>query len=181
MAELVVKRYATALFEAAKEENALAKYSEEVGVILEAFKETPDFMAVLDNHKVVLEEKIALTQKVFDGRIEDSILGLIVLMLKKGRQSSIVEVFENFLGMIKDEQGILKASVTSAVALTSVQVAQIKAKLEASTKSEIELETIIDETIIAGLIIRVGDKVIDASIKGGIDTLKKQLSELRLA
>ena len=57
----------------------------------------------------------------------------------------------------------------------------LKANIEASTKSKIELETIVDSSIIAGLVVRVGDKVVDASIKGEMQTLKKQLSKIRLA
>ena len=101
--------------------------------------------------------------------------------MKKGRQSEMINVLEGFLERIKKESGIVKATVTSAVALKEGQVEAIKAKLEASTKSKIELETIVDEGIIAGLVIRVGDKVVDASIKGEMQALKKQLSKLRPA
>lgn len=181
MAELVVKRYATALFEQAHEDNAVAQYETEVNTIVEALKETPDFMAVLGNHKVTLEEKVTLIDNIFGDKVQGPIVGLMVLMVKKSREGYLVEVFENFLDMAKAARGIIKASVTSAVALNETQIEQIKAKLQAGTGKVIELETIIDESIIAGLIIRVGDKVIDASVQGEMKTLKKQLSELRLA
>ncbi len=181
MAQLVVKRYATALFELAIAANALTTYEEEVRTIVQAIKETPDFMAVLQNCKVGMGEKISLVESIFDGKVQDSIVGLIVLMIRKGRSAHILDTLEAFLNMIKAEQGIIKATVTSAIALSAAQLEQIQTKLESSTKNKIELETIIDESIIAGLIIRVGDKVVDASIKGEMQALKKQLSELRLA
>lgn len=181
MAELVVKRYATALFDTAKEMNALDQYESQVNVILEALKETPDFMAVLENHKITLDEKIALVEKIFSDKVENPILGLIVLMVKKGRGASLVEVLEAFVEMVKTETGLVKASVTSVKPLSYAQLEQIKSNLERSINGQVELESIIDTSIIAGLIIRVGDKVIDASVKGEMQTLKKQLSELRLA
>ncbi|PHV69859.1 ATP synthase F1 subunit delta [Sporanaerobium hydrogeniformans] len=181
MAELVVKRYATALFDVATTENKVKQYEEEVADILKALRDTPDFVAVLHNQKVTLEEKVALVEKVFSNQVDGPIVGLLVLLVKKNRQRFLVQVLEAFLEMVKKQAGIIKATVTSAVQLTESQVDTIKVKLEASTNSKIELETIIDTSIIAGLIIRVGDKVVDASIRGKMQTLKKQLSELRLA
>ena len=181
MAKLVVKRYATALFDIAKSEGKMATYENEVKVIIKALQDEPDFMAVLGNHKVTVEEKINLIENIFTDKIENSILGLLVLLVKKGRQVEIINVLEAFLERINKEAGIVKATVTSAIALNDAQVEAIKAKLEASTKSKIELETIVDKGIIAGLVIRVGDKVVDASIKGEMQTLKKQLSDIRLA
>ena len=181
MAELVVKRYATALFDVATSENKINQYEEEVSVILKALTDTPEFMAVLANQKVTLEEKITFTENVFGDKVDGPIVGLLVLLIKKNRQSLLVEILEAFLEMVKKQAGILKATVTSAIKLTESQAEAIKVKLEASTNSKIELETIIDTSIIAGLIIRVCDKVVDASIRGKMQTLKKQLSELRLA
>lgn len=181
MAQLVVKRYATALFDISKEANALAQYEAEVKTIVKAIKETPDFIFVLQDIKVSKEEKISLIENIFGDKVSEAIVGLMVLMIRKSRASSILEVLEAFLEMVKAEAGIIKATVTSAVKLSDIQLEQIQSKLEASTNSKIELETIIDESIIAGLIIKVADKVVDASIKGEMQTLKKQLSDIRLA
>lgn len=181
MAKLVEKRYATALFELAQSENKLTAYETEVKTIVELLQRELDFMAVLKDHRVTLKEKMHLVETVFDGRVSDPIVGLLVLLIKKGRQEDILGVLETFLERVKKESGIIKAVVTSAVPLTSEQLQKLQEKLETSTKSKIELETIIDTSIIAGLVVRVGDKVVDASYKGEIQTLKKQLSELRLA
>lgn len=181
MAKLVVKRYATALFDLAASEGAMAKYEEEVKVIVRALHDEPDFMAVLNNHKVTKENKISLVENVFTDKVSNPIVGLLVLLVKKGRQGDLLDVLEAFLERVKAESGITKAVITSAVPLTEAQLTAIKEKLEAGTKTKIEIETIVDTSIIAGLVIRVGDKVVDASIKGEMQTLKKQLSELRLA
>ena len=181
MAKLVVKRYATALFDLAASEGALAKYEEEVKVIVKALHDEPDFMAVLQNHKVTTEEKVRLVETVFADKVSNPIIGLLVLLVNKGRQNELLEVLEAFLERVKAESGILKAVVTSAVPLKEEQLTALKEKLEAGNKSKVELETIVDSSIIAGLIVRVGEKVVDASYQGEIQTLKKQLSKLRLA
>ena len=181
MAKLVVKRYATALFDLAASEGAMAKYEEEVKVIVKALHDEPDFMAVLQDHKVTRENKINIVENVFTDKVSSPIVGLLVLLVNKGRQSEILNVLEAFLDMVKAESGIIKAVVTSAIPLKEEQLKALQEKLEASTKSKIELETIVDSSIIAGLIVRVGDKVVDASYKGELQTLKKQLSKLKLA
>lgn len=181
MAKLVVKRYATALFDLAVSEGAMAKYEEEVKVIVRALRDEPDFMAVLNDHKVTKENKISLVENVFTDKVSNPIVGLLVLLVNKGRQGHLLEILEAFLERVKAESGITKAVITSAVPLKEAQVTAIREKLEAGTKSKIEIETIVDTSIIAGLVIRVGDKVVDASIKGEMQTLKKQLSKLRLA
>ena len=181
MAKLVVKRYATALFDLAASEGAMAKYEEEVKVIVKALHDEPDFMAVLQDHKVTRENKISIVENIFTDKVSAPIVGLLVLLVNKGRQAEILNVLEAFLDMVKAESGIIKAVVTSAIPLKEAQLTALKEKLEASTKSKIELETIVDSSIIAGLIVRVGDKVVDASYRGEMQTLKKQLSKLKLA
>lgn len=181
MAKLVVKRYATALFDLAASEGAMAKYEEEVKVIVKALHDEPDFMAVLQDHKVTMEDKISLVENIFTDKVALPIVGLLVLLVKKGRQDEMLDVLETFLERVKAESGIVKAVVKSAIPLKAEQIALLKEKLEAGTKSKIELETIVDASIIAGLVVRVGDKVVDASYQGEMQTLKKQLSKLRLA
>lgn len=181
MAQLVIKRYATALFDIALSENKIEDYKKEAEFMIQLFGEEPDFISVLQNQKVTLEEKLTLVEKVFADRVSSAIVGLMVLIVKKGRQEFLVDIFEAFIQMAKDQKGILKATVTSAVVLKEDQLKAIKQQLETSTKAIIELDAIVDESIIAGLIIRVSDKVVDASIKGKIQTLKKQLTELKLA
>lgn len=181
MAKLVVKRYATALFDIAINEQKMQQYEEEIKVIVSVLESEPDFVKVLQNQKVTLDEKLSLIEQVFSNKAEASIVGLMIIVVKKGRQEFLLAILEGFLEMARSQKGILRATVTSAVPLKSNQFEQIKAELQKGTKSEIELSAIIDASIIAGLVIRVGDKVVDASVQGKMQTLKKQLTELRLA
>lgn len=181
MAKLVVKRYATALFDLAQSDNTLQKYQEEVSFVRDVFKNEPDFMTYLEDHKVTLEDKVELVQKAFDKKVSDPIVGLLVLMLQKGRQSDIEEVLEAFLDYALEASGVMKATVTSATKLSEMQLMTLKEKLEAATQKQIELNVIVEPAILAGLIVRVGDKVVDASYRGEIETMKKELSKIKLA
>lgn len=181
MAKLVVKRYATALFDLAQSDNTLEKYQEEVSFVQNVFKEEPDFMTYLDDPKVTIENKLELVQKAFDDKVSDPIVGLLVLMLQKGRQSDIVEVLDAFLDYALEASGVMKATVTSATELSDMQFMTLKEKLEAATQKQIELKVIVEPAILAGLIVKVGDKVVDASYRGEIEAMKKELSKIKLA
>lgn len=181
MAELIVRRYAAALFDIAGSNNEIEQYQKEVEVILKSINDEPDFLRVLENQKITLDEKVSFVEKIFLNQISSSIVGLMVLIIKKGRQQFLSQIFEAFLEMVKSSNGILKATVTSAIQLKDSQLSTIKNKLEESVEAKVELEAVVDPSIIAGLIIRLGDKVVDASVQGKMQALKKELLELRLA
>lgn len=180
MAELVTKRYATALFSTALEKNAVDELWQEASEICKIFLDNPDYMVLLGHPKILIEEKIDALTKAFDGKIADELMGLLVLMVKKSRENYIIDVLNEFIKMAKEKAGYIEAVVTSAINLEENQLMQIKENIQTSTNKKVELVTVVDETIIGGLIIRVGDKVVDNSIKGKMNVLKGQLSNLRL-
>lgn len=181
MAELVTKRYATALFEIAKEKEAMGDFEKQVQMICDTMSKDPELMQILEHPHIIQEEKIQVIEKIFIGRVYEELVGLLVLIVRKNRQSFMLDILNKFLRLAEEDRGQLKATVTSAVTLTNEQIAQIKANLAANTGKTIELETAIDESIIGGMILHVGDKVVDGSIKGKLNSLKSQLSNLRLA
>ncbi|OON97768.1 MAG: ATP synthase F1 subunit delta [Epulopiscium sp. Nele67-Bin005] len=181
MAQLITNRYATALFTLAQEQDKLEQFEQEATVILEVLTKEVEFIQVLEQPGILQGEKIKLVEDVFGGKASDEFVGLFVLLVKKSRQSFIIEILEAFIDMAKETKGFMKASVTSAIALDEKQLAQIKANIEKSTSKQIELTALVDPNIIGGMIIRVGDKVVDGSVRGKLQALKTDLSNLRLA
>lgn len=183
MAEIIVNRYATALFDIAFDKGAMIQFEKEARMIKKVFDEEPEYIKLL-NHPSIIEkeeEKIELVEKAFTGQVSDEFIGLMALMIKKSRTEYLTRVLEQFIYMAQEAAGVLKAQVTSAMPLTNQQLAQIKSNIEKNTGKTIEMDTTVDPSIIGGLIVRVGDKVVDGSIKGQMDALKSQLSSLRLA
>lgn len=181
MAELITKRYATALFDIATETNKAAQFEQEASMIYDILVKEQEFLQILNHPNVLQDEKIKLVENVFEGRVSEEFVGLLVLTVRKSRQDLILEILNKFLDMIKEANGMLKATVTSAVSLNDGQLAQIKSNIEKDTNKQIELTAIVDQSIIGGLIIRVGDKVIDGSVAGQMQALKSKLNDLRLA
>lgn len=181
MAELVTKRYATALFDLATETNKAAQFEQEASMIYDILAREPEFLQILNHPQVLQEEKIKLVETVFEGRVSDEFVGLLALTVKKSRQDLILDILNMFLDMVKEANGVLKATVTSAVSLDDQQLAQIRSNIQKNTGKQIELTAEVDKSIIGGLVIRVGDKVIDGSIAGQMQALKSKLNDLRLA
>lgn len=181
MAEIVVNRYATALFEIAKEQGAMTKFKEEALAIVNLLQDTPEYMSLLGHPSVVEANKLEMVQEAFGGKVADEFVGLIELIIKKSRTEYLVDILMEFIKMAKEAEGILKGMITSAMPLTNKQIAQIETNLEQSTGKTLELEVTVDPSLIGGMIVRIGDKVVDGSIKGQMDTLKSQLNSLRLA
>lgn len=181
MAKLVLRPYATALFEIAKEREQIEQFEKQVDTVIQTLKQESQFMELLMHPKIMVDEKIQLIDTIFNGRVADEITGTLAIIIKKGRQDVLLDILELFLEMVSDHLGIVKATVTSAVELSKEQLAQIRNKIENGTGKTVELHTIINPSIIGGMIIRVGDHVVDASISGRLQTLKEKLTNLRLA
>lgn len=178
---LVTTRYATAIFDLATEKGQMPEYQKEAEELIKILENEKDLITILDHPSVLLEEKLTLVQNIFEGKASDDFVGLMYLCVKKGRQNLIIDILKTFVKMAKEQQGFMNATVTSSIPLDEAQLAQIKTNLENSTQKKIELTTIVEESLLGGMIIRVGDKVVDGSIQGQIQSLKTSLLNLRLA
>ena len=109
-------------------------------------------------------------------------MGFLAAVVDKGRQNDILAILGYFIRQVKEEKGIGTAFVTSAVELTKKQKQEVKNKLLATTQYvEFEMNYIVDSSLIGGMVIRIGDRVVDSSIKTRLYELKKQLINVQLA
>lgn len=174
MAQLVAKRYATALFELAKEQDAVVALENEIIVVKESFRHL-ELEEFLGHPKISLSEKIKVLETSLADKISHDLMGLLVLIVKKGRHGNIHEIFDEVLARIDDHRGRVKAYISSSDALSSDQKEMIVHKLSKQTNKEIIPIYDIDQSLIGGLVIRIGDRIVDNSIKGQLHTLSRQL------
>ena len=182
MAKLVSKVYGDALMQTAREKNTLDEIFEEAKNLYQVFGEHQDLIHLLDHPQVVKEEKIQIIRDVFQGKVSDEMMGFLAAVVDKGRQNEILSILDYFSGEVKEEKGIGRAQVTSAVELTEEQKKQVTDKLLTTTRYvEFEMNYIVDPSLIGGMVIRIGDRVVDSSIKTQLYELKKQLLDVQLA
>lgn len=181
MAKLVSKTYGDALFSVALEENRVDAFYEEVQGMKEIIAQNGELQKLLDNPKVIKEDKIKLIEEAFTGHVAKEMIGLIALLISKGHSADIISVFDYFIGLVKEEKKIGSAFVTTAVALTEVQKSAVEKRLLDTTRYEsFEMDYSVDPSLIGGMVIRIGDRVVDSSIKTKLYELSKNLRSIQL-
>ncbi|WP_196593114.1 ATP synthase F1 subunit delta [Pectinatus sottacetonis] len=171
----LVKKYAAAMFELAKEENILSTCDKQLLLLCELFKKNHDLTAFMDNPQIKTQAKKDLMTKILSDGFEQSICNFILLLIDKHRISLLTEIITCFHTLSNEAQGIKIAYVKTAAALTNEHKAALIKKLENITKKSIQLKTHIDKSIIGGIIIKIDDRLIDGSVTSQIKSIKKQL------
>lgn len=178
MAKLVAKVYSDALFEVAIEENKVDLLFEELTLITDLFKEYPEFFELFKTPKISIEDKKKSIEEAFGGKISTEMLNFLKIILDKRRSSAIHSIKNEFDIRVLAHKGIEKATVESAVALDDTQLKTLESELSEKTGKVIQLKNNINPDIIGGLLLRVGDKVVDGSIRKRLNDMKDDLAQI---
>jgi len=181
MAKLVSQVYGEALFSLALEKNVLAQYEEELDAIAQVLAEYPDYLAILEHPQLDENEKIQVFDNVFAGRICEEMCGFFHILLEKGRFSQLNAIREYFSDKKRVHEKIGVAYVTSAAELSEAQKEKIREKLLATTEFvTMQMNYAVDPALIGGLVIRIGDRVVDSSIATRLEDMKRNLMKVQL-
>ncbi len=169
------------MFEAAMEENCLDAIYEEVVMVREIFRQEKDLGKILSHPKIPKEEKLQVVRNIFDGKVSGETAGLIWLVVQKDRQKEIPAILDYFIHRVKEYRGIGTAYVTTPFALTQDQKERLKKRLLQTTEyRSFEMNYRMDPALLGGMVIRIGDRIYDSSLKTQLFTLSKELSGIRL-
>ena len=179
MAKLAASAYGQALYELAIESGSAAEYLDEVQIVLEAFKENGELTDFLNNPKT---DKVKTMESIFDSRVRKDITGLIVLAVEKDRQNDIQGILEYFITAVKDYLKIGIVNVATPMELSDGQKADVEKRiLDTTDFKKLEMNYSVDKSLIGGMVIRIGDRVVDTSIKTKLAELTKELNKIQLA
>ena len=144
-------------------------------------KENPEFGSLMNHPKILKEEKLKVLEDVFSGRISRELLGFLHLVVAKDRYGEIDGILDFFIGKVKQHQGIGIANVATAVSLNEDQKKEIENKLLATTPFDrMEMHYQVEEDLIGGMVIRIGDRVVDSSVKTKLFELQRELLKVQL-
>lgn len=181
MAKLISKTYGDALFELAVEKDKVDVLLEEIEQLKRVLSENEDFGRLMNHPKIIKEEKIQVAKDVFSGRISDELLGFLTIIITKDRYKDIDAILDYFIAEVKRYKGIGIATVTTAVPLKEEQCKKIEQKLLDTTQfTKMEMHYQLDESLIGGMVVRIGDRVVDSSIKTKLSELQKELLKVQL-
>ena len=182
MAKLVSKVYGDALFEEAMEKNVLSQWYEEIGALRTIFLENPDLAQFLNHPQIIKEEKKKVVEAIFSGKLSDGLLGFLVTVIEKAVRTTRSPICDYFTDRVKAYKKIGVVKVTSALPLSENQKKRVEERLlETTGFVSLETEYAVDESLLGGLVIRIGDRVVDSSIKTRLEEIRRDLMKLQLA
>ncbi|MSQ30757.1 MAG: ATP synthase F1 subunit delta [Dehalococcoidia bacterium] len=167
------RRYAAAVLEIARQERNLDSWVEAVEG-LEALTSQPAFVAGLQGDGMTDERFQAIVRRVVPG-VTPVQLNLFRLLRRKARLGLGPDIASFFRELVDEERGIARALVTSAVALEPDRRAALERRLAEQTGRQVTVETQVDPSILGGLIVRIGDRLVDGSTRARLRALRAQL------
>ena len=181
MAKLVSKTYGDALFEVALEKNQLDAFLGEVKAAKSAMEENDELFKLMSHPKIVKEEKVKVVTDIFSGKVSEELVGLLRMIVDKGHFNEVISVLDYFIEQVKEYKNIGTAYVSSAMELSKAQKKAVEKRLLETTKYvEFEMHYNVDADLIGGMVIRIGDRVVDGSIKNKLFDLTRELSKIQL-
>jgi F-type H+-transporting ATPase subunit delta len=175
---LAAGRYAQALFELANEEGVLDAVAADLAGLTELIDQNADLARLVKSPVYSREQQGSAMAEILDkAGAGDLIKKFIALVASNRRLFMLPHIGRAFAGLIAKQRGEIEASVTSAHALTDVQIADIKGTLRAAYGKEPKLRVATDPSLIAGLIVKVGSRMIDSSLRTKLNSLKTVLTE----
>ncbi len=182
MAKLVAKVYGDALLSLGLEQGTLTSLYDEVSFVQKTFEAQSDLMTFLRHPKISSQEKETFLCQIFSKEnVSSDMQGFLVTVLRKGRQEEFPAMFDYFISRYKEYQGIGIVQVTTAMPMTPEQKqAMEKRLLETTQYQTLEMHYQVDSALIGGAVIRIGDRVVDSSIKTRLTKLNRELKSIQL-
>jgi F-type H+-transporting ATPase subunit delta len=168
------RRFAEAAFQIALRDDTLETWRRELDLAAATLL-TGDLEPILSNPAISVEQRIDAAQQIFVA-LSEPVRNLVVLLLRRGRIEQLSRVAQEFARLDDQRQGLTHATATSAAPLDAKERKAIVARLEELIGGRVELQTEVDPHILGGLVVRIGDRLIDGSVLGRLERLRNQLA-----
>ena len=171
---LSARRYAQALFLIAEENGDQYQWLADLEVLASSSR-NPDFIAFIDSPKIENVKKIEVLKEAFSKSISDLALNLVSLLATRNYVASLSSIADAFQELVDSEKGVERAEIVSAVKLTDGQEKGVVDKLTQMVGKELSVTTYVDESILGGYLARVGDRLLDGSVKTQLEDMRREL------
>lgn len=168
------RRYAEAAFELAKRDDAVDAWAEGLHVAAQVAADDR-IRTFLDSPAAPLAERLALIERMLKGKAPESVARLVKLLATRRAVDRLPAILSEYRRLVNRERGVVEALVTSAAPLTTDETAALKAKVGKMTDRTVDLRVQVDDSLIGGLTVRIGDTLYDASVRGRLERLREQL------
>ena len=172
MYEYLDRRYALALYEVAKEKDKVDEYINDLREICALIENNKDFYEVVKHPQISTKNKKRTFINIFKGKIDEELLSFLLILIEKDRILYLREKLNEMEKIDLERKNILSAVVKTAVPLLESEISNLQEKLEKQYNKKIIMTTEIDKSLLGGVYVRVGNDVIDGTIKSKLEEMK---------
>jgi len=169
------RRYARALFEAAQDRNRLDEVQRDLSDFVEAVREVPELRALLRDPVLDRRVKIAALSDVLAGS-DELVRNFVLVLTEEGRAGELEETEREFERFLADETGRLSLELATAVELSDEEAGRIVQQIERASGRNVEATRRVDPDLLGGVVLQVGSLRLDASLRGRLDRLRRELA-----
>jgi F-type H+-transporting ATPase subunit delta len=172
MYEYLDRRYALALYQVAEEKGKVQEYLRDLREICDLIEHNSDFYEVIKHPQISTSKKKSTFVNIFKGKIDEELLTFLLILIEKDRILYLKEKLNEMEKIHLERNNTLIAKVKSVIPLTEEQYGKLTENLQNRYDKKIVLQEEIDKSIIGGLYVRVGNDVIDGTVKSKLDEMK---------
>jgi F-type H+-transporting ATPase subunit delta len=178
MINIISSRYAEALFQVGEESNSTEKLYDELKAVVDIIKENNEFANILKSPIISKEDKKTLITNIFENKIDKEMINFMKILADKDRLSFLAGIQEAYKALLNNKNNILEGVAITAVPMGESEVNALQAKLSAKYNKTVILKNEVDESILGGVLVRLGNEEIDGTVKNRLDKMKEQLSQV---
>jgi F-type H+-transporting ATPase subunit delta len=170
-----IEAYAKAFLEIARAEGHLAEVEDELFRFARAYNGSDELRLAFTDPKLPLDRKVALVQDLLERKALATSQALVLTAVVAGRAGELEQIVDRFVGLAVAERDHEIAEVRSAVPLSDADVDRLRQALSQATRKNVEVKVVIDPEVMGGIVTKMGDLVIDGSVRHRLDQLREQI------
>jgi F-type H+-transporting ATPase subunit delta len=170
-----IEAYARAMLEVARAEGRLADVEDELFRFARTFEGSDELRMALSDPALPAERRVAVVQDLLGAKALQTSMALAAFVVSAGRGGDLPQIVDRFVEMSAQERRKEIAEVRSAVALSADQIERLRDALANATNKDVEVKVVVDASLMGGVVARVGDVVIDGSVRHRLEQLKETL------
>jgi F-type H+-transporting ATPase subunit delta len=174
-----VLSYATSLLELAEEQNQFAPIGQELNQIGEILDQNPTFGLFLADPAISQAERAKVLGEIFGGKISPLLWNFIGVLNLKNRLALLAKIIPAYDDLLDEKYGKIEVDVTTAHQLSADEAEHVRQRVSAVLKKDAVIHQYVDESLIGGMLLRVQDQLIDASVKSQLETIRQRMTNVR--
>ena len=174
MPAIATKRYAQAAFAIALKDGQLDSWTKDMDMI-QGLLSNEGLTELFNSPRLPLAKKLQVLDELTSGKVNSSSRNMIALLVNRNAVDGLPEIVDHFTGLVDEHNKVARGNIISAVPLNDKQLSKIKESLQGLIENELILSNTVDKSIIGGMVARIGDKLIDASLKYKITKMRSDL------